>query len=268
MIILYAVTALTIILALFSIKTEPSFLAAAGITLLLGLITSGWQQKKKKKIPWLKSAVNLLLIALTISAFIPFFTKSSDILSGLIKTWVYFLVLATFTLYSKRDYYIIQGLSLGLVIFSCFSETRQAIIPLAYILGFFIIWIITLRRIRLIDDLQEVLHKGSWLLREFQIISVFIAVVLLLSLPLYLTIPHFEIPIPMLSEALEQKYSRNYKDFPKDSLVSFLGLSEKKITDQPGQDQGSAPGGKESESHLQPARGTAKPTFLHDTQPR
>jgi|GEM_PF-5240818 len=234
MLFLYIITALTVILALFSLSNNFPYLALLGIIVLFGLRLSWWQQKVNKKIAHLKTAVNILLVILAINALLPFFTLSSDILDRLIMTWAYFLVLSTFTIYSRRDYYIIQALSLGLVVFSCFSETEKAVIPLGYILGFFIIWMIALRGMSLLEDvgkIKDTIQKKGWLSREVKIGAAFICITMFFTVPVYLFMPRLNIPIPLLSRIVEQKYGVSYIDFPRNSMISFLSPSEKELTE-------------------------------------
>ena len=266
---LYIITALTASLALFSLSIDFPYLPLLSIVILIGLGVSWWQQVNNKKILYLKNAVNLLLIILTVKALLPFFAQSSEILSGLIKTWAYFLALSTFTVYSKRDYYIIQTLSLGLVIFSCFSQAEKSTILLGYILGFFIIWIIGLRVISLLQyakEIKEITQKKGWLLRELRIGTIFICVVIFLTLPIYLSLPRFSISLPILSRLIEQKYNLSYIDFPRNSLMSFLSPSEKKVTPFPGDSDGQISGiGDETspESLIDLDQETLKLEFWH-----
>ncbi|MGD9014911.1 MAG: transglutaminaseTgpA domain-containing protein, partial [Candidatus Omnitrophota bacterium] len=268
MLFLYIITALTVNLALFSLISSFPYLVLLSIVILPGLALSWWQQKNNKKIPHLKTLINILLVILAINALLPFFTQSSDILAGLIRTWACFLALSTFTVYSKRDYYIIQVLSLGLIIFSCFSETEKAIIPLVYILGFFIIWIIALRGMSLLEDIKGIkdsIQKKGWFSRELIIGAGFIGAVIFFTLPLYLLLPRFNLPIPFLSRIVEQKYGVSYIDFPRNKLVSFLSSSEEKLSEPEGKVKGTKIGRKSLEGRFELEK-KRKPVFFHSPQ--
>ena len=111
--------------------------------MIIGLAVSWWQEKKEQPIPHLKLALNIIFILLTIKALLPFFLiQGKDVVAGLIRTWIYFLILSTFTLYTKRDFYLIQVLSFGLLVFSSFGHTAIRKYLLIQILVFFILWVL------------------------------------------------------------------------------------------------------------------------------
>ena len=235
---------------------------------LLGFATSWWQKKKNKSIPYLKIILNILFVVLTIKALLPFFFgEPSDILDGLIKTWIYFLILSTFTARSKRDYYLIQVFSFCLIIFSCFNQTATEKSLLSFLLPFFIIWIIALRGISLTRDIKEirqVFWSKAWFLRELKIGIVFSLAMFILAVPISIFIPHFNIAIPFLPRFIEQKYSLTYVDFAGKSIVSYFGQSPEKLTDAKKRKLSDSKKSEESEKafiHIKKLQ--ARPLFWH-----
>jgi hypothetical protein len=269
MIFLYCGTGLTVILALFSLSRDFPYLRALSIAVLIGLGLSWWQHKNNKKVPHLKTVINVLLIILTVRALLPFFTRSKDILTGLIQAWIFFLILSTFSVYSKRNHYLIQTLSLGLILFSCFSQPKQPTVVLNYILAFFIVWMITLRGMSLLQDIKELgdfIHTKKWFTRELKIGAVFIFTVTIFTVPLYLSLPRFDVPIPFLSRIIEQKYSVSYTDFPRENLVSFLSPSEEKLTGSPEEDKAVKFKREGSEIFIAYSKQKKKPIFWHSPE--
>ena len=271
MLFIHVITGLLATVALLSLRDNFSnsslFIAIA----LIGFLTSWWQLRRDKSIPHLKLILNIVFIALTIKVLSSLFIgQPSDILSGLRKTWVYLLILSTFIIYSKRDYYLIQVLSFVLIIFSCFNQTTPGIIVFRYILAFFIIWIIALRSIGLLKDVEErkkIFHPKKWFYRELTIGIIFILTVIILTVPLYLLIPHFNISLPFLPRLVEQKYTTVYADFPGKSPMSFLSRSLKKLTKSQGVKEEETSKESESEMELINLQKTqTKPIFWHSPE--
>ncbi|MFC1658272.1 transglutaminaseTgpA domain-containing protein, partial [Candidatus Omnitrophota bacterium] len=269
MVFLYTITGLILILALFSLSSYLPyyFVGLLCIFAITGLGLSWWQQKVDRKIPHLKTLVYAALVILFIQVSFHFFNKSSDILLNLITTWSCFLVLSAFIIYSKRDYYVIQALSLGLVVFSCFSGIEIAAIPLGYILGFFIIWIIGLRLMNLLLENREakfLTQKKGWIFREFKIWAALICLVIFLALPLYVLLPRFEQTLPFISVILAKRYSTSYIDYPGKSMRSFFAPSEQTLGKLPGEDEGHFESPRESPEKMFGWDGEpAKETFQH-----
>ncbi len=234
MLFIHVITGLLIALSLLSLRT--GFVSSSGFIAfsLLGLVTSWQQQKKNKSIPYLKILLNITFIALTIKALLPFFiNKPSDILEGLIKTWIYFLILSTFSIRSERDYYFIHISSLGLIIFSCLEKTTPGIILLNYILAFFIIWIIALRGLSLSKDtmrIKQALDHKKGFYREFKIIGVFLLATAIITLPIFLIIPRLDTSLPLFLHFVKQKNISTYTDFTGKSLISFFSPSNMKLS--------------------------------------
>ncbi|MFH1677994.1 MAG: hypothetical protein ABH914_00025 [Candidatus Omnitrophota bacterium] len=240
------------------------------VFIIAGLTTSWRQQKRNKPIPYLKTILNIVFIAITIKALLPFFTANpTDILGGLIKTWIYFLILSTFNINTKRDYHIIQALSLGIIVFSCFNQTAPEITKLAYILLFFIIWIVALRGINLTKDIEgtEVIHyhKG-WLYQEIKTGILFVFFIIILAVPIYMFIPHFNFTLPFFTRFVEQKTNIS-ADYPGSNIISFLDLSSEKISGrkkQKAKAQKIAPRAKTELIDIQKFRD--KPLFWHSAK--
>ncbi len=236
----------------------------------IGFATSWWQQKRNQPLPNFKILLNLLFIGLTIRALLPFFiNQPTDILSGLIKTWIYFLILHTFTVLSKRDYYFLMLLSLGLIVFCCFSKETSEIYKLRYITLFFIVWILALRAISLLKDIKRekeiYYHTQKWLPQELKIGVIFILGMFILVVPIFSIIPRFDIPFPFYP-LLEQKYSVSYADFPK-GLMSFFSPSKEKLK-EPEEEQVEA-GKIEQEAKerlIEPQGKRIKPLFWHSPE--
>ncbi|MBU0549578.1 MAG: hypothetical protein KJ838_04605, partial [Candidatus Omnitrophica bacterium] len=267
MVFLYLLTFLITALSIFSLSNDFPSLRALVFFVLIGLSLSWWQQKNNKKIPHLQTAAHLVLIFITIKALIPFFIdKPFDILSGLIKTWVYFLILASFILYTKRNFYLLQFFSLGLVVFSCFSKTSQAIISLGYIMSFFILWILTLRSMSLLQDvknIKDVVQTKRWMQRELIICITFIFLMIILAIPVYLSIPRLNLPVPLLFRLVKQKYALTYIDFPKDTLVSFLSPSQEQATEKKKGPEGTKLDPSALEGLINLSQEVIKPVFWH-----
>ena len=234
MLFIHIIFGLLVTIALLSLRNNFGDTRLFITFTLIGFATSWWQEKKAQSIPYLKIILNVLLVALTIKALLPFLiNKPTDILSGLIKTWIYFLILCTFAIHSKRDYHLIQVLSLGLVVFSCFSQTTPGTIRLSYILAFFIIWVIALRCISLLKDINEIkqsAHYKKWIYQEFKIGIIFIITMFILTVPLYVIMPRVNIPFSPLYRFVEQKNILTYTDFIGKGLYSFFGRSGKKLS--------------------------------------
>lgn len=230
MIFLYLSTAILAILGLTSFSGDFPLFKTLSVVAVLGLGVSWWQYNYKQ-IPLFKTAVNILLIIIAIRGFLPFFIdQPSDILSRLIEVWAYFLTLSAFCVISKRDFYQIHVSSLGLVVFSCFSLTRPPLFALAYIMAFFIAWIVTLRGMSLLQDFKdtkELSYGTTQLHREAIISTVFIFLAILFAFPIYRAFPRFAVPIPFLQRFLEQRYAVYYADFPRGRLMQLLAPPER-----------------------------------------
>ncbi|MFH1338755.1 MAG: transglutaminaseTgpA domain-containing protein [Candidatus Omnitrophota bacterium] len=225
MLSLHIVIGILVTVALLSLGNQFGDLRLFAAFTFIGFATSWWQQKRNKPLPKFKIFLNLLFIGLTIRALLPFFiSQPTDILTGLLKTWIYFLILHTFTVLTKRDYYFLMVLSLGLIVFSCFSEETSEIYKLRYITLYFIIWIAALRVISLLKDVKEkkeiYYQSKQWILRELKIGAIFILGTFIIAVPIFSAIPRFDIPLPFYP-LVEQKYSVSYADFPK-GMMSFF----------------------------------------------
>ena len=236
MLFIHIIVCLLVTVALLSLRNNFGDSILFVIFTLIGFTTSWRQQKSDKPLPYLRIILNIIFIALIAKAFLPFFVNEpSDILGGLIKTWIYFLILFTFTISSKRDYYLVQVLAFGLVIFSCFDQTAPKRFLLNYIFTFFLIWIIILRAINLskdINEIRQIFHSKSWLYSELKNGIIFMLTIIFLTVPLYSFIPRFNITLPFLPRFVKQKYTITYADFPGASLISFFGRNHEKMTEK------------------------------------
>ena len=224
MLFTHLITGSLVIVALLATRSNFGSSGVYILFAILGLATSWRQRKSNKPLPYLRIILNIIFVILTIYALLPFFIKKpADILSGLIKVWIYFVILTTFIVQTKRDYYLIQAFSAGLLVFSCFDQSVPGPIVLTFVLTFFIIWIIALRVIDLSKDAKEIkqtFHPKKWLYQEAKIGIVFFLAMILLTMPIYTIIPRFDIPLPYYP-LIEQKYSIAYADFLK-GLISFF----------------------------------------------
>jgi uncharacterized protein YukE len=270
MLSLHIVIGILVTVALLSLGNQFGDLRLFAAFTFIGFATSWWQQKRNKPLPNFKILLNLLFIGLTIRALLPFFiNQPTDILTGLIKTWIYFLILHTFTVLSKRDYYFLMVLSLGLIVFCCFSKETSEIYKLRYITLFFIVWILALRAINLLKDIKgkkEIYYQPQkWIPQELKIGAIFILGMFILVVPIFSIIPRFDIPFPFYP-LLEQKYSVSYADFPK-GLMSFFSPSKQKVEEsEEEQDETRKIEWKAKEKLIEPQRKRIKPVFWHSPE--
>ena len=236
MIFSYIVTALLIALSMPVLGKEFPYVPFYISVSFLGLGVSFWQQKKHP-IPYLRILTNVIFILLTIQALSPFFrlTPKHDMFTALLKTWIYFLIIATFIIYKKRDFYIVQGLALGLIIYACFYAVNNPFILFNVSVLFLAIWMMGLRALNLLPEgkKQEYAISGIeniW--REIKVISVLFIAVFVIAIPFYFLIPRLNIPLLPLDMLLKQRYSAIYADFPKRGLVTFLNRTPPKMTEE------------------------------------
>ncbi|MDD5155926.1 MAG: transglutaminaseTgpA domain-containing protein, partial [Candidatus Omnitrophica bacterium] len=271
----YIVTSLLIITALLSLGREFKYTPLYILFALLGLGLSFWQQKKQS-IPYLKLAVNIILVALTVRALFPFFVgkPKTDMFTVLITTWVYFLILSTYIIYTKRDYYIIQGFSLGVIVYACFYATRNPLPLLGYTAAFLALWIMALRNINLFPDNKEessVSYTADDVWREIKVGALLFFAMVILSLPFYFLLPRFNIPLLPMDQLLRQRYSTIYADFPKRGLIAYLSRNPRDIMSEKKESEGKTPSPAErggTENQLDIRQDIKKPVFWHGEEPK
>jgi len=264
----YIVTGLLVVLGLLSLGQDFVYTPLYILFSLLGLALSFWQQKKKP-IPYLRLATNVILVILTLKALFPLFVGKprQDMFTALITTWIYFLILSTFIIYTKRDYYIIQGLSLGLIVYACFYATRNPMPLLGYIAAFLVIWIMALRNINLFPESKgekTILYSTGDIWREIKLGAILFLGVVIISLPFYFLLPRFNIPLLPMDRLLRQRYSVIYADFPKRGLVIFLSRNPRDVMTEQKESEGETPslaqkGGTQAQIDITPK--VTKPIF-------
>lgn len=248
------VTGFLILLGLFSLGENLPFAALYTFFAFLGLGASYWQLKTRP-VPRLRTIINIIFFLLTLNAILPFFTLKikHDMFTMLINTWVYLLVLSTFIICGRRDYYITQGLALGLIIYACFYATNNPLALLGYSTGFLALWITALRSINLLPDEKsgEKITGGTMdVYREIKLGAMLFFAVLIIALPFYFLVPRFDIPLLPLDRILRQRYSAIYSDFPKRGLVAFLSKNPKDIMTDATKQGGKTPGPGGSQPQL------------------
>lgn len=265
----YIVTALLVVLGLLSLGHDFTYTPLYIILALVGLAVSFWQHKKQP-LPYLRALANIVLLALTVKALFPFFIGKPkyDMFTALIATWIYFLVISTYIIRIKRDFYIVQGLSLGLIVYSCFYATHNPLRLLGYTTLFLVLWIMALRNINLFPDPKEktIPYTVRDIWREIKLGAVLFLAIVFVSLPLYFLLPRFNIPLLPMDQLLRQRYSAIYSDFPKRGLVIYLSRNPKDIMSEKRESEGETPsptpqGGKQSQIELTPQ--VTKPVFWH-----
>lgn len=241
----YIVTGLLVVLGLLPLGDDfpytPLYIALA----LLGLGVSFWQQKKRP-IPYLRLIANIILVAFTVRALFPFFAGKPkyDMFTALIATWIYFLILSTYIIHTKRDYYIIQGLSLGLIVYACFYATHNPLSLLGYTAAFLVVWIMALRNINLFPEGKEektIFYTTRDIWREIKLGAILFFAVVIISLLFYFLLPRFNMPLLPMGQLLRQRYSAIYADFPKRGLVMFLSRNPKDIMTEKKELEGKTP---------------------------
>jgi hypothetical protein len=266
----YVVTGLLIIIGLLSLGQDFVYTPFYILFSLLGLLLSFWQQKKKP-IPYLRLTTNIILVILTAKALFPFFIgrPKQDMFTILITTWIYFLILSAYIIYTKRDYYIIQGLSLGLIVYACFYATRNPLPLLGYTTAFLVIWIMALRNINLFPESKgekTVSYSTGDIWREIKLGALLFLGVVIISLPFYFLLPRFNIPLLPMDRILKQRYSVIYADFPKRGLVIFLSRNPRDVMTEDREAEGETPsltqkGGTQSQIEI--SSKVTKPVFWH-----
>lgn len=268
----YIVTGLLIALGLLSLGKDLPYAPAYMAVAFLGLGLSFWQQKKRT-IPYLRLIINIILVVLTVKAIFPFFTgkPKQDMFTALIRTWVYFLILSTLIIYGPKDFYFIQGLCLGLIIYACFYATHNPMALLGYTSLFLIVWIMTLRTMNLLlegKEQESILGYSGQVYREIKMALILFLVVLITALPFYFLIPRFDIPLIPVDRLLLQRYSAVYADFPKRGLVAFLSENPKDRTTQSKESGGQTPGIDQNaaKGQINLAPKPTKPVFLQSAE--
>lgn len=265
----YLVTALLVVLGLLSLGQDFTYTPLYIILAMLGLVASFWQQKKQS-LPYIRALANIILLVLTVKALFPFFVGKPkyDMFTALIATWIYFLIVSTYIIRIKRDFYIVQGLALGLIVYSCFYATHNPLRLLGYTTLFLVLWIMALRNINLFPDPKEktILYTARDIWREIKLGAILFVAIVILSLPFYFLLPRLNIPLLPMDQLLRQRYSAIYSDFPKRGLVVYLSRNPKDIMTEKRQSEGETPsptpqGGKQSQIELTPQ--VTKPIFWH-----
>ncbi len=269
----YIVTGLLLAIGLLSLGNDFPYAPLYILFCSAGLALSFWQYKKKP-IPYLRIIANLILLALTVKALFPFFTgkPKSDVFSVLIATWIYFLILSTFIIYTKRDYYVIQGLALGLIVYACFYATHNPLLLLGYTAAFLVVWIMALRNISLFPESKEektIVYTAGDIWREVKLAAILFFAVLIISLPFYFWLPRFNIPLLPMDQLLSQRYSAIYTDFPKRGLVMYLSINPKDKMTKEKESEGETPSptqGETKEIQVEITPGVNKPVFWHSQE--
>jgi hypothetical protein len=265
----FIVTGIMVVLGLLSLGDDFPYTPLYILLSMLGLGVSYWQQTKRD-IPYIRIIANLILIALTVKALLPFFAGKPryDMFTALITTWIYFLILSTYIIHTKRDYYIIQGFSLGLIVYACFYATHNPLHLLGYTAAFLVMWIMALRNSNLFPEKKEktIFYTTRDIWREIKLGAVLFFTVVIVSLPFYFLLPRFNIPLLPMDQLLRQRYSAIYSDFPKRGLVAYLSRNPRDIMTEKREKEGETPspavrGGTQPQLDLR--QNVKKPIFWH-----
>lgn len=266
---IYVLTTILISLALFSLGenfANPLVFCAAAAA---GMYTSYWQ-KKNRPVANLKAIANLAILIIAGISLLSFLNeKEHEILKVLINGWVYILITYAFIHYEKRDFYITHVLSLGLVLFACTYSTNTVQTNLAIVIIFLGIWTLSLRKINLFTDKQTKLatYKIAFYdQREFAFSVLLFIFIAAASIPIYLLMPRFKISAPMMI-LRDQKYSKEYVDYPRDNLMNFFTKGRFKFSQQPFKSDNSQTLDNPAEMMLEPKKDVKKPEFWHGMEP-
>ncbi len=237
-------TGLLIVLGLFPHGQDFPQWPLFALVCFVGLGASFLQQRSRP-VPHLTVVANVLFLILAVHGLLPFVAMKvkRDVFLALLETWMYFLVISTFLIYRKRQYYIIQCLCLGLVVFACFYASNNPFVLLADVTLFLIVWIMALRSVNFLPeniDQEHLLSGTSDLFREVKVGAVAFLAVVLASLPFYFLLPRLDIPLLPLDDLLKQRYSAIYADFPKRGLVAFLNKNPEKRHSEKAREKGNA----------------------------
>ncbi len=224
----YILTGLLIALAILSLGDSFSNPQIFLLIAAAGLGISWWQTEYNRRPIILKIAVNAAILAIAVTALLPFLnSEEGQLLKILIKAWVYVIVAFTFILYEKKDFYLIQVLSLGLIMLACSWPSISARMTLAIIIGFLAIWTMILRKINLASEKNSKLATSKSNLKpsaDFAFSIILAAIIIATTVPIYLAIPRIRTSSPVFIPR-NQNYSQNYADYPKDNIISFLSSS-------------------------------------------
>jgi hypothetical protein len=266
MIFTYAVTALLIAVSISVLGKEFPLAPLYILISFLGLGVSFWQQKKQP-VPYLRALANCIFLFLTVQALLPFFSPApkQDIFTALLKTWIYFLVISAFVICKKRDFYITQGLSLGLVIYACFYAVHNPLVLFNASVCFLGVWMMGLRALNLLPEGKKQAGAVSgieniW--REVKAGLILFLAVFVIAVPFYFLIPRINIPLLPLNSLLQQRYSAIYADFPKRGLVAFLSRAPQKMTpEKNAEGKTPAPSEEGTKPYLETSPEKTKPVF-------
>lgn len=114
-----------------------------------------------------------------------------------------------------------------------------------------------------VKNIKDVVQTKRWMQRELIICITFIFLMIILAIPVYLSIPRLNLPVPLLFRLVKQKYALTYIDFPKDTLVSFLSPSQEQATEKKKGPEGTKLDPSALEGLINLSQEVIKPVFWH-----